>query len=731
GELLVTSSYDSTVRLWDVATGKERWVLEGHAGRVRSAGFGPRGRLVASGGYDKSVRLWDVASGKEHRVLTGHTGAVLSVSFSPDGRQLATGGYDNTVRLWDLASEEERRPVRHGHQDAVLGVAFSPDGKLVASGGYDHGLRLWDVATGHQEHVLTGHLLPINGVSFSADGKLLASASADNTVRLWDVASPGAQRGVLVGHEASVLGVDFSPDGTLLASASSDDSVRLWSVASGKQLRQLEGHGAAVNAVSFSPQGDWLASASWDHDVRIWNVASGATAQVLSGHTDAVNGVSFGPRGARLASASTDKTLRIWNRASGAEELKLEHGARLYWPVFHPDGKRAGASSSDGTARLWNLATRAPLDLRGHSAEVNSLDLTVDGKLAVTASDDGTVRLWDAATGKPIWRAPLLLSPRALDEKNGSPQLLSHQGWIALSDEVPNGTPVTRGAAQWSRAVEQRALFAVQAPTGSLLCVQTYEDGLEIWDLAADRRLAAHQVVGLEQILAVPNGCVTRGGASAAADNSVVLHHRSGASRALAVEGQPSALGTGSGEILVAAGTQVFAFQHDGQPSGRWRVGTGVTAVTRGKAPDGERSVLVVGYRDGNIELFPADSGKPKPDYFFEQVPSSPVLRILAGPMDTLLVGFANGMVGIWSQDNGSRLEHARIHGQVTHLLLEGHELYVATDLGQHLVWDLDVFNADHCELLRHIWRRVPVVWEAGRPVKQAPPSNLPCRPDP
>jgi WD40 repeat protein len=59
-----------------------------------------RWRALASGSNDTTVRIWDGATGQCLRILDGHSQWIKSVAWSPDGLQIVTGSYDETVRLW-------------------------------------------------------------------------------------------------------------------------------------------------------------------------------------------------------------------------------------------------------------------------------------------------------------------------------------------------------------------------------------------------------------------------------------------------------------------------------------------------------------------------------------------------------------------------------------------------------------------------------------------------------
>ncbi|MDB9445461.1 trypsin-like peptidase domain-containing protein [Anabaena sp. CS-542/02] len=275
GKTLASGSWDDTIKLWDVATGREIATLTGY-----SPVFSPDGRTLASGSGDGIIRLWDIATGREIATLTGY-----SPVFSPDGKILASGS-GRIIKLWDVATRREIATLT-GQSESVYSIAFSPDGKTLASGSgsFDGTIQVWDVATGREIATLEGHsttfrYTDVNSLAFSRDGKILASGSADNTIKLWDVATR-REIATLTGHSINgVLSVAFSPDGRTLASGSSD-GIRLWDVATRREMATLTGHSDGVNSVAFSPDGRTLASGSDDNTIKLWQQST-VTAETVT-----------------------------------------------------------------------------------------------------------------------------------------------------------------------------------------------------------------------------------------------------------------------------------------------------------------------------------------------------------------------------------------------------------------------------------------------------------------
>ena len=133
--------------IWDLSKGfrrlskKNTRFLEGHAFSVNSAVFSSDGKQIASASYDNTVKIWDVKTGKLVDTMTGHSAGVASVAFSPDNRLIASASYDSTIRIWNKESDCSVRTIDCSEAPA-RSATFSPDGERIFSVAKDNILRI-------------------------------------------------------------------------------------------------------------------------------------------------------------------------------------------------------------------------------------------------------------------------------------------------------------------------------------------------------------------------------------------------------------------------------------------------------------------------------------------------------------------------------------------------------------------------------------------------------------
>ena len=398
GQHVVSASYDQTLKVWELASGRQVATLQGHTDHVTACAVTPDGRHVVSASHDQSLKVWELASGRQVATLQGHTNAVTACAATPDGRHVVSASENQTLKVWELASGRAVATLQ-GHTDRVTACAVTPDGHHVVSASADGTLKVWELASGRAVAALQGHTSWVTACAVTPDGRHVVSASFDQTLKVWELAT-GRAVATLQGHTDFVHACAVTPDGRHVVSASDDHTLKVWKLESGRAAATLQGHTLWMTACAVTPDGRHVVSASADTTLKVWELARGRAVATLQGHTDWVRACAVTPDGRHVVSASDDQTLKVWELASGHAVATLQgHTDEVHACAVTLDGRHVVSASDDHTLKVWELASGcAVAALQGHTDRVTACAVTPDGRHVVSASEDQTIKVWELAT---------------------------------------------------------------------------------------------------------------------------------------------------------------------------------------------------------------------------------------------------------------------------------------------------------------------------------------------
>jgi WD40 repeat protein len=441
-ECFISSSYDRTLRLWDVATACERRRFQGHEGKVHCL-VRLDDRHVASGSEDKTIRLWDVETGTEVRRIEGHEGQVTCLAIL-DGRILS-GSTDKTLRLWHPGTGAEERRFE-GHEDSVTCIAVAGD--TILSAAFDKTLRLWNAATGAQLCNLVEKeklQFPIWSIAVLDGHRAVTGGSDDGILRLWDIGS-GRELKRIKGIRSRAWRL-ARLDSRRLAVTTLMPDVEVWDIVSDQLLHRFGPLDGPVYGIAQLDDQHVL-SGGWDATIRLWTdkaayqlqrssrpewrvtsfvvlddqrVVSGSPLGVISlrnpqdghdllqfdkAHDGWVSTIARidEHRVVSAGSKATDKSLRLWDIGSGKELRHFEGHHDGVMDVIVVDARRMVSASLDKTLRVWEIESGTVLArLEGHEGKIFSV-ARIDTRQVISASEDRTLRLWDLQTSTELRR---------------------------------------------------------------------------------------------------------------------------------------------------------------------------------------------------------------------------------------------------------------------------------------------------------------------------------------
>jgi len=362
----------TAIRFWDLTTGWERQTFAGHMDPAVNLAFAHDGKILVSTGNDETIRLWDVATGRELRVIKGyesnydvHWEPVVRVSR--DAKLLASWPTNNNdeTHLWDLTKGQLQQRLPSSVAGSVIGLAFSADGNILASTAEYEGAGGGGFAGGGPGGGFGGNFG--GGFGGGAGGGFLGGGAGfrgpKSGICLHDTRS-GKVLNNLVCDGSTIISLAFSPDSTTIASAQLTDSVRLWDVVTGKSFAALSAENYGTIQVAFSTDGKMLAV--WDmKTIRLWEMATRRIAWEFKENCAAFASVHFIPDGrvfalgypTRSSEKEKDyKTVVVWDVLERQEFYSVHDPSKYFMnATLSPHGNTLATASGDTSILLWNL----------------------------------------------------------------------------------------------------------------------------------------------------------------------------------------------------------------------------------------------------------------------------------------------------------------------------------------------------------------------------------------
>ncbi len=601
----IARSFEHSVYLWDVTTGKYISTLTQNLHGIYSFAYSPDGKTIATGTY-KEVHLWDAATGEHKTTLTGHTGSIENIVYSPDGKIIATSGgrFHKEVHLWDAATGVHKTMLTDG--SGGVSVAYSPDGETIAIADWST-VNLWDTEASVLKATLTKYNHSIEGISYSPDGKTIATWTYEE-VHLWD-ATTGKHKTTLTGHAKGVKNIMYGPDGKTVATDCYDlnlsEKVHLWDVATGK-------HKTAQDKIVYSPDGKTIAIWSWgkekNQEVHLWDTATIEHKTALIEHADNLERFAYSPDGKTIAIWSQDleddlflggfpkeHKGHLWNTATGEHKATLsEHTNNIEYFTYSPDGKTIAIWSweekKNSEVRLWNTTTGKQIaTLMGPAGthSVESVMYSPDGK-NIAIRGDKEVYLWNTATGE---REATLTGHTNSTE------------YFAYSPD--SNTIATRGyeEAHWNFAVTGMRRITVE----ERVCLWDAATGNLMWNVTTGKYHG--KLLGGEGFMYSPDGktiAIQRYNKEISLWDTVTGKHK------VTLSGYTDSIDTGFETLVYSPDGQTIAIKNDTKYArdNSGRITTYLTTVCLWDTVSGEHKATLTGHTGGIKSFAYSPDGK-------------------------------------------------------------------------------------------------------------------------
>lgn len=218
----MTTSPDTTIRVWNVGTSQTTLLLKAHDAPVTGLSLHPTGDYLLSSSLDQHWAFSDIRTGRLLTKVCFQNNSKIIILCILCLRKILNINFSISSEL----SLKEARGIClkvAGQAGQPLTTAqFHPDGLIFGTGTADSQVKIWDLKEQSNVANFPGHTGPITAISFSENGYYLATAAEDSCVKLWDLRKLKNFKTLQLEEGYEVKDICFDQSGTYLAVAGTD-----------------------------------------------------------------------------------------------------------------------------------------------------------------------------------------------------------------------------------------------------------------------------------------------------------------------------------------------------------------------------------------------------------------------------------------------------------------------------------------------------------------------------
>lgn len=382
----------------------------GHTDMITSIAISSNNRYVLSAGGE-TIKVWDMASGKEMLSTIAHRELVSSVGFLPDNSHLITTGVDSLIKIWNLHTGlMEKKMICKG--GSILCAALSKDGKMVVAAA-NKKVYIIDYTNDSQKELPSGHKQDIGDIAISDDGEEILTAAYDDPIIWMNLNSGKILRKLSTARDPKygtvITRVSFVPGQKKVLVGDRDADASLWDLNTGKQIisyasvynlpssyASIASVLTGITAATTIPNSNeiWLAR---EKTIARYDLKTGLLKKSIIAHDGDVQTACISQDGHYYITGSNDLTLKLWDAGTGRLLNTFKgHTEVVTGALLSPNKKNAVSFTAMGAIKYWDIQSGELLgNIQEHFGSIVNATFSKTGDLLASCALDNKVKITD------------------------------------------------------------------------------------------------------------------------------------------------------------------------------------------------------------------------------------------------------------------------------------------------------------------------------------------------